>query len=162
MPANLSLKSGLWGSVFRPNGGVIALSILALAASAAYQVNAFARSRGVTSGEASGGVNLASPVSVVEERAVPVLELHIANTGFTLLKNARVEMIGRGVMMAEMRWGAQSLRWVVYVPYNTKFIRESGEAGALADIREGDYVTITGELDAAASEPAIEALYIRY
>lgn len=147
------------------NRGVVAIYLLLVAATAAYQVNALGQSPSENASPASTSGNVylagsAAPVSAAENP--PVSEIHIAGSGLTLLRNARVAAVSGSAMAVSMSWGSNDFTWNVNIPYGTKYIRESGEDGSAADIRVGDTVTITGNLKASSREPTIEARYVRY
>ena len=103
----------------------------------------------------------ATPAST-SSRTGTMLGLNIANNGLVLVRDARILSIAPYTFTASLSWGSENFTWSVRVPYNTKFIHRDGKAGVLADLKEGDTVTITGQLDTNATEPTINAQYVRY
>lgn len=93
--------------------------------------------------------------------AGPNLEVHIANNGFVLVRNATIASISGTVLTAEITWGSSTLTWAVRTDKRTEFVRSDGEIGDLSDLEEGDTVSITGELDPSVSSPTIIAETVR-
>jgi len=66
-------------------------------------------------------------------------------------------------------WGSSNFTWRVLTnatrfetrDFGTRFLNRDGKKSSLANIQEGDKVTITGALDPAAQEPVIKADSVR-
>jgi hypothetical protein len=114
------------------------------------------------------GIAPRSGVQVAEAAAAsvkpaPMLEVHIANNGAVLLRDARVVSIDGDNLRVAMSWEVADFIWLVQTSptLNTSFLRVKGEKGALIDIRVGDFITITGKLVSSGGEPTITAQIIR-
>jgi len=99
--------------------------------------------------------------TVVYAESAPNMEVHIANNGFVLIRNATITSVSGTVINAEIAWGSSTLTWAVHTDGRTEFVRSDGEQGALSDFTEGDVVGITGKLDPTLSEPTIIAETVR-
>lgn len=91
----------------------------------------------------------------------PVREVHIANTGLTLLRGARVLSISGSTIHVGMTWGASEFTWAVQTNYGTKFFSMQGEKDSLVNIHVGDIVTVTGEISQGGVKPFINADIVR-
>ena len=97
------------------------------------------------------------------------LEIHIANNGLILLRSARVVSISGSTLTVSTAWGSSDFTWTVQTnatrfetrDFGTRFLNRDGKKSSLANIQEGDLVTITGALDPAAQEPVIKADSVR-
>ncbi|MDP2648793.1 MAG: hypothetical protein Q8P19_02735 [bacterium] len=121
-----------------------------------------AKAEAVTS--SSGTVYLspsASAAAAASTQEQPMLEVHIANNGLTLLRGARVLSISGTTIRVGMAWQSSTFTWTLETNYNTRFVAQSGEKATLADITTGDVVMVTGTLRAGGSEPAIDTDYLR-
>ena len=85
--------------------------------------------------------------TVVYAESAPNLEVHIANNGFVLIRNATITSISGTTIEAEITWGSSTLTWEVQTDGKTDFVRSDGEKGTLTGLTEGNIITITGELD---------------
>ncbi len=93
--------------------------------------------------------------------ASPSSEVHIANNGFVLVRNATIASISGTIITADIAWGSSTLTWAVRTDNGTGFVRSDGEKGALSELKEGDTISITGDLDSTVSEPTILAETVR-
>lgn len=93
--------------------------------------------------------------------ADPIREVHIANTGLTLLRGARVLSVSGSTVNVGMTWGASEFTWAVQTNYGTKFFNEQGEKDLLANIHIGDIVTVTGKISQGGVKPYINADIVR-
>lgn len=117
-------------------------------------------------------VLLFSPQRAVAEELAPAemagrnirpLEVHIANNGLVLLRSARVLASGTDSMTVSTAWGASVLRWTLQTHgrdyatrhFGTRFLDSKGADIPVGRIHVGDLVTVTGMLDATASEAVI-------
>ena len=91
----------------------------------------------------------------------PVREVHIANTGLTLLRGARVLSVSGSTIIVGMPWGASEFTWTVETSYSTKFFNAQGEKGSLANIHAGDIVTVTGTISQGGAKTSINATIVR-
>ncbi|MDO8576133.1 MAG: hypothetical protein Q7R90_02360 [bacterium] len=93
--------------------------------------------------------------------ADPIREVHIANTGLTLLRGARVLSVSGNTFVVGMTWGASEFTWTVQTAYSTKFFNAEGEKVSAADIHAGDIVTVTGKISQGGVKPFINADVVR-
>src|SRR3989344_6366466 len=91
----------------------------------------------------------------------PVREVHIANTGLTLLRGARVLSASGNTIVVGMTWGASEFTWVLQTNYATKFLNPEGEKASAADIHAGDIVTVTGKISQGGVKPFVSADIVR-
>lgn len=109
-----------------------------------------------------GGMHTAS---AVEDKAAPaqslfrpVQEMHIANTGATLLRGAKITAISPTFILVSLGWGATSLAWTVPNDPNTHYVDSHGEKIDRSALSSGDIVTITGSL---VEQGTVDAQYVR-
>ena len=93
--------------------------------------------------------------------ADPIREVHIANTGLTLLRGAQVLSVSGTTVHVGMTWGASEFTWAVQTNYGTKFFNEQGEKDSLANIHVGDIVTVTGKISQGGVKPFVSADIVR-
>lgn len=93
--------------------------------------------------------------------SAPMLEVHIANNGLTLLRGARVHSISDNTIYVITEWSSTEFTWEVQTKLFTKFLGTKGEKKTLADIHVGDIVTITGKLIRGGADPIIDAGFVR-
>src|SRR3989344_2727807 len=90
-----------------------------------------------------------------------IQEVHIANNGLTLLRNARVLSVSGSMIRVRMTWGAADFTWIIQTSYSTKFMSAEGEKVSASDIRIGDTVTVTGKIAQNGKEPTVNADIVR-
>lgn len=91
----------------------------------------------------------------------PILEVHIANNGLTLLRGARVLSISGSNIRVGMTWGSSNFSWMVQADHATKFLNAKGEKETAANIHIGDIVTVTGTIVRSGAEPTVNADVVR-
>ncbi len=91
----------------------------------------------------------------------PLSEMHIADNGLALLRGAAVDSIADGVIHCTLSFDGVAFGWTIDTDANTQFITDTGEKGALADIRNGSSISVTGALKGGGDQPTIEAQYVR-
>ena len=89
-------------------------------------------------------------------------EMTVANNGMIYIRNASVNSVQGSTIIASIAWGRQLFVWTIHTDGSTRFIGDSGEAGALKDIGAGAAITVSGSLDVGEGGQAIEAQYVRY
>jgi hypothetical protein len=87
-------------------------------------------------------------------------EMHIANTGLTLLRGATVISNANGVIRVAMEWGSADFIWVVSTDSKTRYFDAKGEAETLNDVEVDDVVTVTGMLIESGVQPTIRAEFV--
>jgi len=121
---------------------------------------------------AAGGTSVpaaASAPAAATGSSLWPLEIHISNNGLILLRSARVVSISGSTLTVSTAWGSSDFIWTVQTnatrfetrDFGTRFLSRDGKKSSLANIQEGDKVTITGALDPAAQEPVIKADSVR-
>lgn len=103
----------------------------------------------------------AAAASSTSPQKDPVREVHIANTGLTLLRGARVLSISGSTVHVGMTWGVSEFTWAVETNYGTKFFSMQGEKDSLANIHVGDIVTVTGKISQGGVKPFVSADIVR-
>ncbi len=106
---------------------------------------------------AQGGAGAAAGSTTA---VAPLPEMHIANNGLVLLRDAQVISTSGSTIQVEMNWNSVQFTWVVRTDSNTLFFTAAGEKEISPTIQTGDIVTITGLLLANGAHPAIDAEYI--
>jgi hypothetical protein len=97
------------------------------------------------------------------------LEVHIANNGLVLLRNAQVIAINGDTLTVSTAWGSTNFRWLVRTNsstyethhFGTDFLTRDGQTLSIQDIAVGDVVIVTGMLDSTTQEPTLNADVVR-
>ena len=121
----------------------------------------FQRSRSSSFVIAGVVMAILSAGTIAYAESAPNLEVHIANNGFVLIRNATITSIAGTTIEARIAWGSSTLTWKVQTDGKTEFVQPDGEKGTLSGLAAGDTVTITGELDPTMSEPTVIAETVR-
>src|SRR3989338_7106834 len=121
----------------------------------------FQRSRGSSFVIAGVVMAILCAGTIAYAESAPNLEVHIANNGFVLIRNATITSISGTTIEAEIAWGSSTLTWEVQTDGKTEFVLSSGEKGTLSGLTESDIITITGELDPTLTEPTVIAETVR-
>lgn len=103
----------------------------------------------------------AAAVEVISTKKTPMREVHIANTGFMLLRGATVISNSGNTVRVSMAWGPSNFTWTLETNNNTRILNSKGEKGILKDIEVGDFVTVTGILTKSGVEPTIDTEFLR-
>lgn len=116
--------------------------------------------------EASSGVprDISLEAATPPNARIPIYEVHIANNGSILLKDARVISILGDDIRVGMDLDFASLGWRIQISpsvIGTKFIKPNNEKGEFSDIEVGDLITITGRILESGAEPVIDAQFVR-
>ncbi len=102
--------------------------------------------------------NAAAASTTVE---TPIREVHIANTGLTLLRGARVLSISGSTIEVGMTWGSSDFTWSVQTHFGTKFLNAAGEKESVTNIHIGDVVTVTGKIVEGGMRSVVSADIVR-
>ena len=97
-------------------------------------------------------------------KEIPIYEVHIANNGSILLKDALVISILGDDIRVGMDWDFASFSWRVQTSptsIGTKFIKPNNEKGEFSEIEVGNLITVTGRILEGGAEPVIDAQFIR-
>ena len=138
---------------------IVLAFLVYLSTAQALSTRAVSASPQVSSDKVYLGVPTAAAPVVSEE--APMREVHIANSGLTLLRGATVISISRDSIRVALAWGSANFTWTVETGYNTKFLTSKGAKETIEDIRVGDVITVTGTLKSSGAEPVVEADFVR-
>ena len=150
--------------------GAVSVAAIIFATLWLYQTNAqsvsYTSSAAASQRSMSGTVYLSGKEGAKVEAAsatvkAPVQEVHIANSGFTLVRGARVVAVEGTQIRVQVAWSATAFTWEVATDIGTKFYASSGEKETLAGIQVGDIVTVSGHLAQQSGEPVINADFVR-
>lgn len=121
-----------------------------------------ARSAFASTATAAGAIQVAPSAKMNSTSNVytPILEVHIAHNGLSLIRGARVTQVLNNAVIAMSDWGDFHSEWNVYVNSDTKFFNRDGTPGSTTAINVGDYISITGDLRGTVSKPQIIAQFI--
>ena len=98
-------------------------------------------------------------VSAVAE--TPMREVHIANNGLVLLRDAYVVSISRYDIVVRMQWDETEFDWNVSTLNEPHVLTRKGEISEQKIIHVGSRVTVTGKLNTRLQGTGIDAEYIR-
>ena len=98
-----------------------------------------------------------------------ILEVHLANNGMVYLRGAKVESISGTTLTVSTSWNAVKMLWTVRTDesyygkrhFGTNFLDSKGKTFALADLRQGNVVNISGTLDPTHATPTVKADAVR-
>ncbi len=119
-------------------------------------------------GATNAAISTPAVAAVTDEDAPPV-DITIARTGLTSLRGAQLVAKDGPVLTVKTAWGSTHFTWVVHTngtryetrTFGTRFLDHKGELISLQDLQLGDFVTVTGTLDASAEEPTLHADKVR-
>ena len=147
--------------------GMISVAAIIFAALWLYQVHAQSVSFTAVPAQKNspGTVYLSGEAPKTASAAVashrPMQEIHIANSGFTLLEGARVIAVEGSQIRVRIVWGANDFTWSITTNSGTKFYAANGEKETLADVLAGDIISASGQLVGDGGEPVIQANFVR-
>ncbi len=88
-------------------------------------------------------------------------EVHIANNGLVLLRDARVLSLSGNTVEVGMTWGSSEFTWSIRTDFSTKFFDPQGEKMRVTNIHIGDIITVTGNITQSGARPIIDADIVR-
>lgn len=115
----------------------------------------------ISKGSINHATGTARAATVSGPKKIPLLEIHVANDGIILLRDAKVISVSEDTFHVLMTWNSVEFFWEIQTKFFTKVMTAKGEQMTLANIKVGDIVTITGELIAGGPEPIIAAQFVR-
>jgi hypothetical protein len=147
-------------------GAIAALAAVVLGSVLIYETYARPLTAQFAGAQTNAGTVYLSPAAEAAAQApiaakTPMLEMHIANNGLTLLRGARVLSVSGSTIRVGIAWSSGLFTWDINTAYNTEFFGPTGQKETLADVQPGDIVTATGNLHAGGGEPAIDAQFVR-
>jgi hypothetical protein len=137
--------------------GILLYGAHAQSVSPSYQTNTV---QARVSGTVYLSASAQAAAQAVAPAQAPTSEVHIANNGLVLLRGARVLSLSGDTIHVEIVLSSATFTWAAQTGPGTKFITQSGDKGALADIQVGDSITVTGVLLSGGTEPVITTQYV--
>ena len=98
-----------------------------------------------------------------------MMEVHIANNGLIFLQGAKVESITGKTIIVSTFWNLAEFKWTIqtdesyYGPrhFGTSFLDSKGKNISITDIKIGDNIVVSGNLNPSYKEPTIKADVVR-
>lgn len=91
----------------------------------------------------------------------PVVEVHVAGNGLTLVRGARVISVNGSNLTASTDLENAHMVWSIHERPDAKMFDTSGALLEASAIHVGDIITVTGMLSGSLAVPHIEAEYVR-
>lgn len=88
-------------------------------------------------------------------------EIHVTQDGKATVSSAKVMQIAGNTFYTRLYWGDSFVRFTVRANSSTKFLRATGEATTISEIKEGDILDINGELEARSDTMTLNASLIK-
>lgn len=88
-------------------------------------------------------------------------EINVTRDGKASVSSAKVMQIAGSTFYARLYWGDAFIRFTIKTNSATKFSRATGEATTIAEIKEGDLLDVSGELQSQSDTLTINASIIR-
>ena len=88
-------------------------------------------------------------------------EVHITKNGVTSVSAAKVMQIAGSTFFARLYWGSAFLRFTISTGNNTKFFRATNEPTILSEIKEGDLLDVSGELQSGGDTIVLVASVVK-
>lgn len=88
-------------------------------------------------------------------------EVSIDKEGKVVINGAKIFQFAGGTMYTRLIWGNSFVRLIVKTNSKTEIVRKFGEPITVKDMKVGDYIYITGELESGSDSLAINANLIK-
>lgn len=88
-------------------------------------------------------------------------EIHVTNDGKVSVSSAKIMQIAGDTFYARLYWGDAFIRFTIRTNSATKFLRGTGEGTTTAEIKEGDLVDVSGELQSQSDTLTINASSVK-
>ncbi|MBA3732950.1 hypothetical protein H0W91_01070 [Patescibacteria group bacterium] len=88
-------------------------------------------------------------------------EIHVNKDGKINISGAKVMSVASTSLVARISFGSLNMDWTVQTDSSTKFSRNNGSFVALTDIRVGDMISFSGNIDSTLSTPTVNAKNLR-
>jgi hypothetical protein len=88
-------------------------------------------------------------------------EIHVTKEGKANVSSAKVMQIVGNTFFARLYWGDAFIRFTIRAGSSTKFMRATGEATTIAEIKEGDILDASGELQSQTDTLTLVASSVR-
>lgn len=99
-----------------------------------------------------------SPIAVAHALSS---EIHVTKDGKANISSAKVMQIVTNTFFTRLYWGDAFARFTIRANSGTKFFRATGEQTTIAEIKEGDILDVTGELEPQSNVLTINASSIK-
>lgn len=88
-------------------------------------------------------------------------EIHVTKDGKANISSAKVMQQAGNTFFARLYWGDAFIRFTIKTNSSTKFLRATGEATTIAEIKDGDLLDVSGELQSQSDTLTIVASSIK-
>lgn len=88
-------------------------------------------------------------------------EIHVTKDGKASVTSAKVMQSAGNTFFARLYWGDAFVRMTIKTNSSTKFIRATGEATTIAEIKDGDLLDVSGELESQSDTLTLVAASIK-
>lgn len=99
-----------------------------------------------------------SPIMIVQAVSS---EIHVTKDGKAAVSSAKVTQIAGNTFYARLYWGDAFVRMTIKTNSTTKFLRAGGEATTIAEIKEGDLLDASGELQSQSDTLTLMASSVK-
>ncbi|MBI3634405.1 MAG: hypothetical protein HY228_02190 [Candidatus Yonathbacteria bacterium] len=88
-------------------------------------------------------------------------EIHVTKEGKADVSSAKVMQQAGNTFFARLYWGDAFIRFTIKTNSSTKFLRATGEATTIGEVKEGDLLDVSGELQSQSDTLTINASTIK-
>lgn len=88
-------------------------------------------------------------------------EIHVTKDGKAMISSAKVMQTAGNTFFARLYWGDAFVRFTIKTNSTTKFYRATGEATTIAEIKDGDLLDVSGELQSQSDTLTLIASTIK-
>ncbi len=88
-------------------------------------------------------------------------EIHVTKDGKASVSSAKVMQQAGNTFFARLYWGDTFIRFTIKTNSSTKFLRATGEATTIAEIKDGDLLDVSGELQSQSDTLTINASSVK-
>lgn len=107
-------------------------------------------------------LSFAWTTNIVRADAKTSSQLSVASSGQVIVKDAIVNSVSADTIRATSAWGALSIEWLITTTGSTRFQPSASSSEvALGDIKPGDTISFSGNIDSSASRPTVIASVVK-
>ncbi len=88
-------------------------------------------------------------------------EIHVTKDGKASVSSAKIMQIAGNTFFARLYWGDAFIRFTIKTNSATKFLRGTGEGTTIAEIKEGDILDVSGELQSQSDTLTVIASSVK-
>lgn len=88
-------------------------------------------------------------------------EIHVTKGGKASISSAKIMQTAGNTFYARLYWGDAFVRFTIKTNSTTKFLRGTGEGTTIAEIKDGDLVDVSGELQSQSDTLTIIASSVK-